>query len=77
MANDNEYIIGAGDRLSVFVWGEAELSVPALVRPDGRISLPGAGEIMAEGLTPEALQKEIAAPQNRNTPRTTMTKCSM
>lgn len=61
MANENEYIIGAGDRLSVFVWGEAELSVPALVRPDGRISLPGAGEIMAEGLTPEALQKEIAA----------------
>jgi polysaccharide export outer membrane protein len=59
-ANENEYIIGAGDRLSVFVWGEAELSVPALVRPDGRISLPGAGEIMAEGLTPEALQQEIA-----------------
>ena len=56
----SEYIIGAGDRLSVFVWGEAELSVPALVRPDGRISLPGAGEIVAEGLTPEALQQEIA-----------------
>lgn len=60
-SDENEYIIGAGDRLSVFVWGEAELSVPALVRPDGRISLPGAGEIMAQGLTPEALQQEIAA----------------
>ena len=60
-ATESEYIIGAGDRLSVFVWGETELSVPALVRPDGRISLPGAGEIMAEGLTPEALQKEIAS----------------
>ncbi len=59
-ASEGEYIIGAGDRLSVFVWGETELSVPALVRPDGRISLPGAGEIMAEGLTPEALQQEIA-----------------
>ncbi|MDY0228406.1 MAG: polysaccharide biosynthesis/export family protein [Desulfomicrobium apsheronum] len=58
-ASQSEYIIGAGDRLSVFVWGETELSVPALVRPDGRISLPGAGEIMAEGLTPEGLQKEI------------------
>lgn len=55
-----EYIIGAGDSLHVFVWGEPELTVPALVRPDGRISLPGAGEIMAEGLTPEALQKQIA-----------------
>lgn len=60
-ATESEYIIGAGDRLSVFVWGETELSVPALVRPDGRISLPGAGEIMAEGLTPEALQQEIAS----------------
>lgn len=59
-ANENEYIIGAGDRLQVFVWGEPELSVGALVRPDGRISLPGAGEIMAEGLTPVALQKQIS-----------------
>jgi polysaccharide export outer membrane protein len=55
-----DYVIGAGDSVHVFVWGEPELTVPALVRPDGRISLPGAGEIMAEGLTPVALQKEIA-----------------
>lgn len=60
-ANENEYVIGAGDRLQIYVWGEAELSVLALVRPDGRISLPGAGEIMAEGLTPVALQKEITS----------------
>ena len=55
----DEYVIGGGDRVQVFVWGEPELSVPALVRPDGRISLPGAGELMAEGLTTTALQKEI------------------
>lgn len=54
-----EYVIGAGDTLNVFVWGEEELTTAALVRPDGRISLPGAGEIMAEGLTPAALQDEI------------------
>jgi polysaccharide biosynthesis/export protein len=58
-ATENEYIIGAGDRLQIYVWGETELSVLALVRPDGRISLPGAGELIAEGLTPVALQKEI------------------
>jgi len=56
----SDYIIGAGDSVHVFVWGEPDLTVPALVRPDGRISLPGAGELMAEGLTPVALQKEIA-----------------
>jgi polysaccharide export outer membrane protein len=55
----DEYVIGGGDRVQVFVWGEPELSVPALVRPDGRVSLPGAGEIMAEGLTPSALEAEI------------------
>jgi len=58
-ANDNAYVIGAGDSLNVFVWGEQELSVTVLVRPDGRISMPGAGEIMAEGLNPVALQQEI------------------
>jgi polysaccharide export outer membrane protein len=55
----SEYVIGAGDRVQVFVWGEPELSVSALVRPDGRISLPGAGELMAEGQTSVALQDEI------------------
>lgn len=58
-ATASEYVIGAGDRVQVFVWGEPELSVSALVRPDGRISLPGAGEIMAEGQTSVALQDEI------------------
>lgn len=60
MAAENEYVIGAGDTVNIYVWGEAELSMSALVRPDGRISLPGAGEIVAEGLTPLALQEEIA-----------------
>jgi polysaccharide export outer membrane protein len=57
----DEYVIGGGDRIQVFVWGEPELSVQALVRPDGRVSLPGAGELMAEGQTPAALEKEITS----------------
>lgn len=61
VAQAEEYVIGGGDRIQVFVWGEPELSVTALVRPDGRISLPGAGELMAEGLAPAELQKEVAA----------------
>lgn len=59
LARANQYVIGGGDSMQVVVWGEADLSVTALVRPDGRISLPGVGEIVAEGLTPAALQDLI------------------
>lgn len=57
----DDYIIGAGDVLQVIVWGEGDLNAGALVRPDGKISLPGAGEIHAEGLTPLQLQHEITS----------------
>lgn len=59
-ASADEYIIGAGDTVIVSVWGEPDLGCTALVRPDGKISLPGAGEIAAEGLTPLELQKEVS-----------------
>ncbi|NLW80491.1 MAG: sugar ABC transporter substrate-binding protein [Desulfovibrionales bacterium] len=54
-----DYIIGPGDQVNISVWGEPDLTGAVLVRPDGKISLPGAGEIKAEGLTPEQLQAEI------------------
>lgn len=54
-----DYIIGPGDKINISVWGEQDLTGEVLVRPDGKISLPGAGEIKAEGLTPEQLQGEI------------------
>lgn len=57
----DEYVIGGGDKVQIFVWGEPDLSVVTLVRPDGYISVPGGGEILAEGLTPVALQEKIAA----------------
>src|SRR5947207_15585707 len=42
-AVDNDYIIGPGDTLEVFVWRNPELSVTVPVRPDGKISTPLAG----------------------------------
>ncbi len=54
------YQIGVGDELQVSVWREAELSVQLPVRPDGMISVPLAGDILAAGLTAEALGKNIA-----------------
>lgn len=54
------YKIGVEDVLNIRVWREAELSGNVVVRPDGRITLPLAGEVEAVGLTPEALGVKIA-----------------
>jgi polysaccharide export outer membrane protein len=55
-----EYRIAAEDVLEVGVWKEPELSRTVLVRPDGNISLPLAGELRAEGRTARELEREIA-----------------
>jgi len=55
----DDYVIGDGDSLQISVWGVGELSAGVLVRPDGKITLPGAGDIMASGLTPQALSAKI------------------
>jgi polysaccharide export outer membrane protein len=46
-----DYQLGVGDVIHVFVWREAELTQTAVVRPDGKISLPLAGEIAVAGKT--------------------------
>jgi len=55
-----EYVIGAGDSLSVFVWRNNDLSEGGVsVRPDGRISVPLIDEIDAAGKTPPQLAHDI------------------
>lgn len=53
------YALGPEDVIQVFVWKEPELSTKATVRPDGRIALPLAGELVAAGSTPQELEAEI------------------
>ncbi len=53
------YIIGEQDVLDIDVWQEKELSGPAVVRPDGKITLPLVGEIYVVGMTPVQLQTEL------------------
>ncbi|MBN1527397.1 MAG: polysaccharide export protein [Candidatus Omnitrophica bacterium] len=55
-----EYLLGAGDGLHVFVWQNPDLSGNVTVQPDGRISFPLVGSVMAKGLTTMQLGKEIA-----------------
>jgi polysaccharide biosynthesis/export protein len=54
-----EYRLGAEDLVEVNVWKEPGLSTTAPVRPDGKISVPVAGELVAEGKTTHQLEKEI------------------
>jgi polysaccharide export outer membrane protein len=56
-----EYRIGVGDALQVSVWRNAELSTAVPVRPDGKISLPLVGDIMAANLTTTQLSSNIVA----------------
>ncbi len=56
----DDYIIGSGDSLSVFVYRNPDLSEAAVaVRPDGRISTPLIEDIAAAGKTPTQLAREI------------------
>ena len=57
--SQDEYVIGAGDNLSIQVWREPNLSGNFTVRPDGKITFPLLNDIKAEGLTPLQLKKVI------------------
>lgn len=48
----DDYEIGAGDVLHISVWKEPDVSVQsAVVRPDGKISMPLLKEILVQGMT--------------------------
>jgi polysaccharide export outer membrane protein len=55
----DEYRIGVGDVLSVNVGRNEDLSVQVPVRPDGKISVPLAGDVMVGDKTPEEVAAEI------------------
>ncbi|NIM98375.1 MAG: hypothetical protein GTO24_09945 [candidate division Zixibacteria bacterium] len=71
--SDN-YVIGQGDVLEVFVWRNDNLSRQIVVRPDGKISLPLLQDVQAEGLTALRLRDEIAERYSEyvNNPRVTV-----
>ena len=53
------YKMAVGDQIQINVWKNPELSLSEPIRPDGRISMPLMGDIMAVGLTPEELAAKI------------------
>jgi polysaccharide biosynthesis/export protein len=63
-ALDNNYRIGVGDDLQIQVWRNDDLSVRVPVRPDGKISSPLVGDIVAAGLTTQELAKAVTEKLN-------------
>ena len=49
------YILGPGDEINIFVWGNPEASGSYTIRPDGMISTALVNDIMAAGKTPTDL----------------------
>jgi polysaccharide biosynthesis/export protein len=60
-----DYVIGEEDVLGVLFWREQDMSGDVTVRPDGKITLPLIGTIVASGKTPEVLRTEIQEVANK------------
>lgn len=56
---DYEYVIGPGDSVEIFVWGNPEVSTSVIVRPDGLISAPLVEDVFASGKTPTQLARDV------------------
>jgi polysaccharide export outer membrane protein len=57
----NEYVIGAGDLVSIKVLGHEEMATHERIRSDGRIALLLIGEVDAKGKRPSSLKAELEA----------------
>ena len=55
-----EYILGPGDAISISVFGDEQLTVTALIGPDGIISIPLAGSVRVSGRTVDEIRADIA-----------------
>jgi len=55
----NKYLIGPEDVLFIRVWREPDFTLPAAVRPDGKITMPLVGDVQAGNQTPMQLTKTI------------------
>jgi polysaccharide export outer membrane protein len=55
------YEVGAGDVLQIRAWKNEALSERVVVRPDGYVTLPLVGEVLAGGRTVQGIAAEIAS----------------
>ncbi len=55
------YVIGIGDLIRVDVFGESQFDGSAVIRPDGKVSLPLVSDVVVAGLTPVAAEQLLAS----------------
>lgn len=67
------YVIGPGDLLKISVWKEEGMEQQVLVKPDGGITFPLAGDINASGMTTIELTQELIKKLKRYIPNPNVT----
>jgi polysaccharide export outer membrane protein len=58
---DQDYRLGAGDKLRVEVYKQEQMSQSVQIRPDGKITLPFVGDVPAAGKTSLELKDALTA----------------
>ena len=58
---DYTYLIGPGDTMEIFIWGNEELSTTVIVRPDGKFTTRLVEDMDASGKTSTQLGRDIEA----------------
>lgn len=53
------YVVGPGDTMEIFVWGNEELTTTSIVRPDGKFTTRLVEDLPASGRTPTQLARDI------------------
>ena len=57
--DDHPFILGAEDQISVMIYGSPEFSGGHMIRPDGKITVPFLGDVLAAGYSPLELSNII------------------
>jgi polysaccharide biosynthesis/export protein len=68
-----DYGINPGDELEVSIWKEPDLTKVVVVRPDGKFSIPLAGDVTAVGRTVTQVQTEITTRLKKYIPEPVVT----
>jgi polysaccharide export outer membrane protein len=69
----DSYKIGPGDVLRISVWKEEDMEQDVLVKPDGGITFPLAGDIQASGLSTQELTETLKSKLRRYIPNPVVT----
>lgn len=56
---DREYLLAVGDKLMLNVAFQSDLTAEVVVRPDGKVTFPVVGDVMAAGLTSSELDSLV------------------